>query len=38
MKYFKVVLLKKGKKEEIGFYANDKKEALKVLELLLLLQ
>jgi len=29
MTYFKATVLKKGKKEEIGFYANDKKEAYK---------
>ncbi|NPA66620.1 MAG: type II secretion system F family protein [Epsilonproteobacteria bacterium] len=30
MKYFKATVLKQGKKEEVGFYAKDKKEALKL--------
>ena len=30
MKYFKAVVLKQGKKQEFGFYANDKKEANKI--------
>ncbi len=33
MKYFKVTILKQGKKEEIGFYTNDRKEASKVAKL-----
>ena len=33
MKYFKATILKHGKKEEIGFYATDRKEASKTAKL-----
>ncbi len=33
MKYYKATFLQKGKKEEIGFYANDRREAGKLAKL-----